>query len=932
MALPQGERNAPPLTRQPIARHIALLAFLSGIPSLVYQVVWTREVALLAGSQVEAISLVLVVFFGGLALGAARLGAVADRAPSPVRLYGGLEVAAGLAAACSIWLLRSLGGAAPEGPLPLLLACGAVLLPATFLLGGTLPALLRAQTRDPEVAASRAGVVVGANTAGAVAGVALAVLAIPTAGLRASLLAASALAVGVGLLAIALGRPSASPGASPDEPVRPGVLLAAALAGAATLGTEVLAARLATLRLGSSLYAWGLVLALFLAGLAAGNLALAQRARKSAHPERDLGWIEIAAACTAALGLGAIRPDVATPASGVSAVGVFTVVLGVFPAALAMGGAFPLFVRLAVAGPRIGASFGRVSAANTAGGIAGALLAPFALLPALGSVGTVLTFAAANALIGMRFLRAESAPWRGARRQGAALALALACVPLWLPRTPTADPWVLFVAEGRQATAVVTGTAGNRALLVDGDPEAATAGDARRTEELLAVLPLLLHPSPRSFLEVGLGSGITLGTAHRFALDRLDCVEIAPSVLRAARYFEPDNGGVTTSGDATIAIGDARIFLARHPEAYDIVVANTLHPWSIGATGLYSREYYTRLAGSLRAGGLAIQWLPTAQIGGESVALVLRTFFNVFPHGGLWWGAGDVIAVGAIDALRPRTGSEMENRLERVGFGWGRVGVADAAELEAQQIAGADAVRSGLGPGDVLVDDRPVLEVRAAGRRGSASRAEVYALLVRIAEAGVREELRSGGVLLWLESLAARAGGNAERANALERLAANAGVGAAVRARARRLVAEAERSFVAEDLAAADSALRRALAIDPSQRDALFGLAGIEIRRGDLAAASGRLQTLLAHQPDDAPALNELSGLMAKLGNRDEAVRWNAEALRSDPFYLAALANAGLLAADAGDRRQAAEMLARIRAVSPLGTSEPEKALAATLR
>ena len=81
------------------------LALLSGVPALLYEVVWAREVALLAGSQVEVISAVLVAFFGGLALGAALLGNVADRTAAPLRLYARLEAAAaGLAALSPIWL------------------------------------------------------------------------------------------------------------------------------------------------------------------------------------------------------------------------------------------------------------------------------------------------------------------------------------------------------------------------------------------------------------------------------------------------------------------------------------------------------------------------------------------------------------------------------------------------------------------------------------------------------------------------------------------------------------------------------------------------------------------------------------------------------------------------------------------------------------
>ena len=74
------------------------LALLAGAPALVYEVVWTRQVALLVGSQVEAISAVLVAFFGGLALGAFALGPLADRVRRPLRLYAALEGGAALVA------------------------------------------------------------------------------------------------------------------------------------------------------------------------------------------------------------------------------------------------------------------------------------------------------------------------------------------------------------------------------------------------------------------------------------------------------------------------------------------------------------------------------------------------------------------------------------------------------------------------------------------------------------------------------------------------------------------------------------------------------------------------------------------------------------------------------------------------------------------
>ena len=77
---------------------IPFLALLSGIPALAYQVVWTRQVGLIIGTQTGAIAIVLAAFFGGLALGSRVLGRLADRRRDPLRLYGELEVAAGACA------------------------------------------------------------------------------------------------------------------------------------------------------------------------------------------------------------------------------------------------------------------------------------------------------------------------------------------------------------------------------------------------------------------------------------------------------------------------------------------------------------------------------------------------------------------------------------------------------------------------------------------------------------------------------------------------------------------------------------------------------------------------------------------------------------------------------------------------------------------
>jgi spermidine synthase len=709
----------------------------------------------------------------------------------------------------------------------------------------------------------------------------------------------------------------------------------AAAAGAVTLAFEVLAARMSALRLGSSLLAWAFVLALFLAGLAAGNLAFAGPAARSRRPLLALGWIEVLVAVALVMGSGLLAQSPALPAEGLTPRALAATFAAVVPAAVLMGGAFPFLVRLCVRGDAVGRAFGAVSASNTAGGIAGALLAPLLLLPLLGP-GRGTLFCAALALGLALALLSLGSPGLGGglARAGVALA-AVGALALLRPVAVAPDrerARVLFVAHGRQATAVVAQVAGRRDLIVDGDPEASTAGEARRTEELLAILPLLLHPAPERFLEVGLGSGITLATAARFPLAALDCVEIADAVLRARRFFAPDNALGPAAGRVRILPGDARVFLLERTRSYDVVVANTLHPWSVGSTGLYSREYFARLAGALRAGGIAAQWLPVEGIGAESLAAILRTFFAVFPDGALWWGAGNLIALGSGAPLATPEESVLRARLAQAGLAVGPAGAPDPAELRAGRIASAAAVRKALLPGEILTDDRPVLEARGARERTASSTPGPWGLLAGIADAAEGESASAPAARAWLRALAARAEGDLAHAEAFEDAAAAGGLAAPVaRARARVYVDQGYRELGERRFEAAAGALRQALRIEPNERDARFGLAGALKLAGRASEAIAELEELVARHPEDPAALNELAAALAAGGDRAAALRAWRRALEANPFYPEALANAGLVAAAAGDLPEARRLLERLREITPSGESAEERALGEAL-
>jgi len=910
-----------------------LLALLSGAPALLYEVVWTRELALLAGSQIESISVVLVVYFGGLALGARSFGALADRVVSPLRLYAGLEIAAGLLAVLATALIRTLAEipslmATPS--LVLSLAAG-LILPVTVLLGGTLPALLRADIGSQATPAGRAGLIVGCNTLGALAGIVAAVVGIPTLGLFTTLASASAAAVGIGLIAWVLSARGVRARSTPQPRQAAGsrrgwAIAAAGLAGVATLATEVLTARMAALTLGSSLYAWAAVLFLFLAGLALGNLCLASRSATSTTPERDLGWLEVAAAGAIVLGLLWHAPSLTQPAAGLTRSGLMALALASLPPAFFMGGAFPFFVRLSVEGRAVGADFGATSASNTAGGVVGALLAPFVLLPSFGPAVGMLVCAGLNFALGAAFLARS-----GALRSGlfAVVTAGLVFLSIQAAREhPGAgDTRVLFARHSSQASVAVVRTSARRDLIVDGDPEASTAGGARITEELLASIPLVLHPEPRRLLEIGLGSGITLGTASRFPLERIDCIELVPAVIDASRFFAPDNRAPASGQDPRIRIrhGDGRAFLAACSPEYDVVVANTLHPWSVGATGLYSREYFERVVRNLRKGGIAAQWLPLARIGATHLEAILRTFFEVFPHGGVWWGDENVIVVGSRDELPELTRSRFAALPESVRQLLALRGV-DFDEMQRRRLASARDVRAVVGAGAVLTDDLPLLETSSLLGRASERRDDTLGLVLRLVTAATAEDPDLAAMQLWIESRVSRQAGNIERADGLEQLAATAGLSLAFRARAEREARHGNAALLAGDLAAADAAFQRALAVRPSNPTARFGAALASYRRGEPVAARRELASLVAANPEQVGAWSLLGVILADAGDSRGAREAFDAALAADPFLPEALVNSGLLAAEAGDRDTALERLERLREIDA-GQAWPETAV-----
>jgi spermidine synthase len=138
---------------------------------------------------------------------------------------------------------------------------------------------------------------------------------------------------------------------------------------------------------------------------------------------------------------------------------------------------------------------------------------------------------------------------------------------------------------------------------------------------------------------VGLGTGITAGAALLHPVDRVVTLEIVPEVVVAAREdFGDANHGVMEDPRVRVVVDDGRNYLASSQQAFDVIVGDLLVPWRPAEAPLYTLEHLESVRRALTAEGVFCQWLPLYQLSPEQLAIVLRTFLEVFPATSLWRG------------------------------------------------------------------------------------------------------------------------------------------------------------------------------------------------------------------------------------------------------------------------------------------------------
>jgi spermidine synthase len=669
---------------------LTLLYFASGAVGLVDEVVFSKYFAYAFGATAHASSAVLVAFMTGLALGAMAAAHFDSRIERPLFAYGVLEIAVGGACVLAPWLLVTVTdvygsivvGASSLATIQLVrgaLAGSVVLLP-TAAMGATLPLVARVAGEAAGGAQRRLVLLYGANTVGGAVGSLLgAYVVVPWLGLAASLRAGASVSVAIGVAAIALGRSvrveglgggsnrCAANGASATASRRPvpievSLFLAAGASGGLVFASEVVFVHLLALVDGTSVYAFGVVMAVFLVALSAGASASRGLVRRAGEDALSASFAISGLVLAVTVPLWDRLPDLFVAAGpyvtswmGREVVRAMVAALAIGLPAACMGMTFPIVLgRVAHRADR-GMQTGRIAAANTIASIAGSLVGGFVLLPALGSQRSCWVIALAYCIAGLS-VRMRAKRWISGTT--AIATMVVLATPRWdmarlasganvyFERQPEQGPVVWIDEDLHGGVVTVTRDDGTSAtsprrgqdrgdlytLWTNGKYQGDNGLQIAAQRGFADVPAMFVRHFGRS-LVIGLGTGTTLGALARYPFEHIEVAELSPGIVAAARtFFAHVNGGVLADQRVHVMLEDGRNTLLVEHSGYDLVTVELTSIWFAGAANLYSREFYALTARRLNDGGVLSQWIQLHHTTLREIASQLATARAVFPH------------------------------------------------------------------------------------------------------------------------------------------------------------------------------------------------------------------------------------------------------------------------------------------------------------
>jgi spermidine synthase len=721
-----------------IREGVLVCFFVSGMSGLIYEVIWTRLLGLVFGNTTFATSTVLTAYMAGLALGSYLSTRYVDKLKSPLKTYAFLEIGIGIYCLILPFIIKLLA----EIYLPIqrnynpsfysislirFTLCFIVLIVPTTLMGATLPVFSKFYVRQDERFGHGVGRVYSLNTFGAFMGTMLSgFFMIAYLGISNSIWIAFAGNIGAAIVCLIINRrqfrlsiepeKEKSDGKKTKKKIKPikqetpqteqvntltkrqrlvfiALMIGFGLSGYAAMVYEVAWTRVLIMIIGSSTYAFSIMLATFLLGLAIGSFLFSVISK---YKSINILWFAVAELligiiCLLMLPAFQWMPfyfvdlfDTFVKSHAVLELVKFIVcsLMIIIPTIL-LGSLFPMVTQICTRNySELGKRVGTIYSVNTLGNIGGSFMAGFVLIPVIGIQKSIILAGALNIIAGCVAIIVAERPKLTYRAltSFASVTIGIICIiaiPSWNEMVISSGAAVyapiyakykgeerkanisgtgeklLFYKEGTDSTITVRErNNGTIVMAVDGKIDASNIGDMY-TQLLLGHLPLLLSKEPESALVIGLGSGVTLSAvAQHETVKTMDCVEIEPAVVKASEFFKDVNRDVLKDPRVNMIVNDGRNFLASTESRYDAIISEPSNIWLAGITNLFSKDFYRICKQRLNPGGFMCQWSHTYYMFPEDVKTVVNTFRSEFPHVTVWYSMiGDILMIGSLEEL-----------------------------------------------------------------------------------------------------------------------------------------------------------------------------------------------------------------------------------------------------------------------------------------
>ncbi len=658
--------------------------FVSGVCSILYELIWLRLAMAQFGVTTPMVSIVLSTFMAGLGVGSLAAGRMVHKwarrtNSSPLQLYAMAELAIGCSAVivplelvAGRYVLEHVGNSLSLSSAGYYIASGiwlvCTLIPWCACMGATIPLGMDAIRSNKQLESRRSfSFLYLANVLGAVAGALIPLLLIEKLGFRGTLEVGMALNLGICATALWLAKQQPSTASDETRAVEEegsvgtssiasgpnwsnGTLWLLFATGLTSMGMEVVWTRLYTIYVGTFVYSFATILGVYLSATFIGSKLYRVWSRRNSS-EGTMVWLYVWLAALIPLLTADTRTGIAYW---------LRVPLGIAAFSALLGFLTPRLVDKFSEGDPNRAGVGY--AVNVAGCILGPLVAGFGLLPYLDERYALVTLALPWLLVGVGMTLFGKGGARFPVRRAISFTgiLATSLILILVTRSYVQQVQGGHIRRDSTATVIAAGEGMDRRLFVNG----VSMTVLTPITKVMSAMPLaFLDHTPQNALVICFGMGTTHRSMLSWGIDST-VVDLVPSVPAFFSYYHADAPQLVKSPRSHIVVDDGRRFLERTTEQYDVIVIDPPPP--IGAAGsslLYSREFYSAARKHLRPGGILQQWYP----GGDNAttSAVARALNDSFPFVRTFrsvegWG---VHYLASWQPIPNRTAAELAKRL-----------------------------------------------------------------------------------------------------------------------------------------------------------------------------------------------------------------------------------------------------------------------------